>query len=104
LNGREAHPGEKTRTRSTSWPVLAVVCIVLLALLAVVQVPHLHANQTDADQCPLCIVLHSTVPAAIAAPIIVLVPVGAPTPQVEPTPVVVERQSGLFIRPPPLGC
>jgi len=104
LNGREAHPGERSRTRSTSWPALAVMCLVLLALLAVVQLPHLHANQSAADQCPLCIVLHSTVPAAIAAPTIVLVPVGAPTPQVEPAPVVLAGQIRLFIRPPPVGC
>ncbi len=82
----------------------AVVCVALLALLAVVQVPHLHATQNDADHCPICMVLHSTAPAAVATAVVVLVPVGAATPQTEPAPVAVKRQSRLYIRPPPTGC
>jgi hypothetical protein len=70
-------------------------------LLAVAQVAHLHANQTDADHCQLCIVMHSAAPAAAAAAVIVMVQLGAPASQAEPVVVARQRQSRLFIRPPP---
>jgi hypothetical protein len=38
---------------------VTAVCFILLALLAVVQVAHLHSNESDADHCPLCVVMHS---------------------------------------------
>jgi len=78
--------------------------VVLLALLAFVQVTHLHSNQTDADQCPLCIVMHSAAPVAVAVAAIVLVPLGTPAPQAESCPIAHRPQSTLFIRPPPAGC
>jgi hypothetical protein len=104
LTSRYAHRKDNSGTRSGSWPVLAVVCVILVALLAVVQVPHLHATQTDADHCPICIVLHSTAPASVAAAPVLLVQVGTATPAVEPSEVIQKRQSRLFIRPPPFGC
>ena len=53
-------------------PAVAVLCLVLLAMLAVAQVAHLHPNQTDADHCQLCIVMHTVVPAAMAAGVFVM--------------------------------
>lgn len=85
-------------------PVVAGLCLVLLALLAVAQVAHLHTSSTDADHCQLCIVMHTVVPVAVAAAAIVLVHLGASTPQAEPISIARQRQIRLFIRPPPISC
>ena len=85
-------------------PVVAMVCLVLLAMLAVAQVTHLHSSQSDADQCQLCIVMHTVVPVLAAAAVIVIVQLGASTPQAEPIVVARQRQIRLFIRPPPSSC
>jgi len=93
------------RGRATGFlPVVATVCLVLLALLAVAQVAHLHADQTDADHCQLCIVMHTVVPVAAAAAVIVIVQLGASAPQAEPVLIARQRQIRLFIRPPPASC
>jgi hypothetical protein len=97
--GRAKHGGE-----SRSWAVRLLVCVVLVAFLAVVQLPHLHATQNDADHCPLCVVMHSAAPATVAEVAVVMVPVGAPAPQIVPETVPQKRQTRLFIRPPPSGC
>lgn len=83
---------------------IAGLCLVLLAMLAVAQVAHLHANQTDADHCQLCIVMHTAVPTAVAAAIIVIVQLGALAPVADPVFVQRKRQIRLFIRPPPVSC
>jgi uncharacterized membrane protein YqhA len=97
-------PGASRRTRTGLRMPVALVCVVLLALLAFVQVTHLHSNQTDADQCPICIVMHSAAPVTVAAVVVVLVPLGATAPQAEPLSIVRRPESSLFIRPPPAGC
>jgi len=76
----------------------------LLATLAFAQVAHLHSNPTDADHCQLCIAMHTAVPVAAAAVVVVLVPLGASAPQADPIVVVRQPQSRLFIRPPPVSC
>lgn len=81
-----------------------MVCLILLAMLAVAQVTHLHSSQSDADQCQLCIVMHTVVPVAAAAAVIVIVQLGASTPQAQPILVARYRQIRLFIRPPPISC
>src|ERR1700757_1655776 len=59
---------------------IVVVCLALLALLAVVQVAHVHSVDTDADHCPLCVVLHhAAAPVATAAAAVVLVQIEAVT-------------------------
>ncbi|SPE28570.1 exported hypothetical protein [Candidatus Sulfotelmatomonas gaucii] len=80
------------------------MCLVLLALLAVGQVAHLHASQSDADHCQLCIVLHTLAPVAVAGAEVALVRFGAPAPQTDPIVVARQRQFRLFIRPPPVSC
>ncbi len=85
-------------------PAVAMVCLVLLATLAIAQVTHLHSSQSDADQCQLCIVMHTAVPIAAAAAVITIVQLGASTPQTEPSVVARQRQIRLFIRPPPASC
>ena len=84
--------------------VVAVVCLVLLALLVVGQVAHFHPNQSDADHCQLCIVMHTLVPVAADCAEVVLVQFGAPAPQSDPIVVARQRQFRLFIRPPPVSC
>ena len=80
------------------------VSLVLLALLAVAQVAHVHANETDADHCQLCIVMHSLVPIAPLAAAVVMVTVGMFLTQAEPAAVICQRQFRLFTRPPPVSC
>ena len=92
------------RPRPQSWAMRVALCLVLVAFLAVVLVPHLHATQNDADHCPLCVLMHSTAPATVAVAVVVLVPLGTPAPQAEPATVVRKPQTRLFIRPPPSGC
>jgi uncharacterized membrane protein YqhA len=82
----------------------ALLCLVLLALLALVQVAHMHPMGSDADQCPLCVVMHSAAPVAVAAVLIILVSFGAAAPLVEARVVVRRQPSRLFTRPPPAGC
>ncbi|MGB6743926.1 MAG: hypothetical protein WBE38_09715 [Terracidiphilus sp.] len=92
------------RTSSGLRVPVALVCVALLAIMAFVQVTHLHSNQTDADQCPVCVVMHSAAPVTVAAVVVVLVPLGEYAPQAEPQSVTHKPQSSLFIRPPPAGC
>lgn len=92
------------RGRSSFFPVAAALCLVLIALLTVAQVAHLHSTATDADHCPLCIVMHTAAPVAVAAPVIVIVQLGPSAPLAEPIVIARQPQSRLFIRPPPIPC
>ena len=83
---------------------IAAVCLVLLAMLAVAQATHLHASQSDADHCQLCIVMHTTIPAVAAAAIIVMVQLESLAIVAEPVFILRRRQTKLFIRPPPASC
>ena len=80
-----------------------LVCLVLLALLAVAQVAHVHQVDTDADHCPLCIVMHSAAPVAATAAIVVLVQVESAAPVFEAHTVTRHWHPKLFTRPPPNG-
>ena len=91
-------------TQPRRFAVATVVCLVLLALLAVVQVAHVHPLDSDADHCPLCIVMHAVAPVAVAAAVIILVQVGTPAPLLEALAVVRPWHPTLFTRPPPVGC
>jgi uncharacterized membrane protein YqhA len=104
LTAIQAISRRQNRGRSKLFPVVAGLCVVLLALLAVAQVAHLHSNATDADHCQLCIVMHTVVPVAAPAVAIVLVQLGASAPQAEPILIARQRQIRLFIRPPPVSC
>ena len=78
-----------------------VVCLVLLALLAVLQVAHVHPLETDADHCPLCIAMHAVAPVAVAVALILLIQIGTPSPVLEPRSVLRHWHPSLFTRPPP---
>jgi hypothetical protein len=92
------------RGRQKFLPIVAAMCVVLLAFLAVAQVAHLHSSDNDADHCPLCIVMHTAVPVAAVAAAVILVQLGASAPVAEPILIVRQRQSRIFIRPPPVSC
>jgi hypothetical protein len=91
----------KRRTKPGALPVATVVCLVLLALLAVVQVAHVHPVDTDADHCPICIVMHTAAPVAVTAAIVVLVAIDCPAPIFEARTVIRYWHPQLFTRPPP---
>lgn len=96
--------GERGMPKHSFRVAIAVLCLVLLALLTFAQATHLHKNQTAAEHCQLCIAMHSAMPTVSAAAAIILVALGVPTRQAEPTFVVQQRFFRLFIRPPPVSC
>jgi hypothetical protein len=83
---------------------MALLCLALLALLTVAQVAHEHAVTSDADHCPLCIMMHTAAPVAAATPTITLVQVDAAAPVLEVSELSRYWHPQLFIRPPPPGC
>jgi TRAP-type C4-dicarboxylate transport system permease small subunit len=91
----------KRRAGFSALPVVTLVCLILLALLAVAQVAHLHTTDSDADHCPICIMMHSAAPVAIAAAAVVLVQVGRQTLPVAERTAVRYLHPTLYIRPPP---
>lgn|SRR5581483_5198554 len=99
LKGRAQQ--DRTRRGFGRFVAATVVCLVLLALLAVVQVAHVHPLDSDADHCPLCIAIHAVAPVTVAAAIIILVPVGTPVPILEPRAILRHWHPTLFTRPPP---
>lgn len=84
--------------------MFVMVCLALLVLLTVVQVTHVHSVDTDADHCPLCIVLHTAAPVAAAVAVIVLVQIESLSPVVEVGSIGTSWRRQLFIRPPPRLC
>jgi hypothetical protein len=84
--------------------LVTVVCLTLVALLTVVQVAHAHPFDSDADHCPLCIVMHTAAPVAVTAAVVVLVQTESRAPVFEARPVVRHWNPKLFTRPPPAGC
>jgi hypothetical protein len=77
------------------------LCLVLLALLAVVQVAHVHATETAADHCPLCISMHSAAPVASSPAAVALVQIGTPAPVIPVRAAIRNWYPKLFTRPPP---
>jgi len=103
LTGLRTHFGGDSRAKQRALPAAAVVCLVLLALLAVAQVAHLHSLESDADHCPLCIVMHTAAPVAMTAAIVVLVQIESRAPVFEAHSIVRHWHPKLFTRPPPAG-
>ena len=79
----------------------SLICVILLALITVVQVAHVHPAATDSDHCPLCVVMHSAAPVAAVAPTTVFVtgaePIAVPVVHTVARP----WHCSLFNRPPP---
>jgi len=81
------------------WTVL--VCLLVLAVFATIQVTHVHVNEADPSHCTLCMVQQTAAPVAAMAMAIVMVALGASAPIAEPVAVVRYRRERIFIRPPP---
>ncbi len=79
----------------------ALLCLALLVLVSFVQVAHIHSTATDQDHCPLCIVLHSAVPIAAAAAVLILTHIAERTPVLETRAVSLLWRAQRFTRPPP---
>jgi len=103
LTGLQTFFGRKRGVRQSSLPLVTVVCLILLTLLAVVQVVHVHQIDTDADHCPLCIVMHTAAPVAVSAAVVVLVQIENRTPVFEAHTITRHWHPKLFTRPPPSG-
>ena len=98
------HSGERGMTRRNFKVAVTALCLVMLALLAFAQVTHVHPDQSDADHCQLCIVMHTVVPVAASAAVIVIVQLGVSRPHADPIVIARHRQIRLYIRPPPVSC
>jgi hypothetical protein len=103
LIGLQTLLSRNRRAKPGALSVAAVVCLVLLTLLAVVQVAHVHPVDTDADHCPLCIAMHSAAPVAATAAVVVLVQVERAAPVYQTLTISRYWHPQLFTRPPPDG-
>jgi len=85
------------------WVVRAssLLCLLLLTLVTFVQVGHVHPANTDADHCPICVVMHSAAPVAVVAAAILYVRALVPVPVPVFHSVVRHWHCSLFNRPPP---
>src|ERR1022692_1926382 len=79
-----------------------LICLVLLTLLAFVQVAHVHPAATDADHCPICVVMHSAAPVAAVAAAVLILRGSAPIPVPVVHSVVRRWHCTMFNRPPPM--
>jgi hypothetical protein len=103
LTGIQTPLSGNRRAKTGALPVVTVVCLILLTLLAVVQVVHVHQVDTDADHCPLCIVMHTAAPVSVTAPAVVMVAIEHHVPVFEAHTVIRYWHPQLFTRPPPAG-
>lgn len=94
----------KGRDQSRIFVVVALLCLVLLALLSVAQVAHTHQGVSDADHCPLCIVMHTAAPVAATTALVALVQLARTLPIPEVHGVTRHWHPQLFTRPPPSSC
>jgi hypothetical protein len=95
--------GLERRSERKPWAMRAtsLICLLLLTLLTFVQVVHVHPATTDADHCPICVVMHSAAPVAVVAAAIVFVRSSTPVPVRVVHSVVRPWHCTLFNRPPP---
>ena len=101
MTGLQADFSRISRRKPHAFSAAAVLCLALLALLAVVQVAHIHPLDQDADHCSLCIAMHSAAPVAVMAAAVVLVRIGDPAPVAEARAVLRHWHPKLYTRPPP---
>jgi len=84
--------------------VVALVCLALVAMLTVAQAIHTHPDAAAADHCPLCITMHTVVPAAASVAILLLVQFAMARTVFAVRAISRNWDSKLFTRPPPIGC
>jgi hypothetical protein len=91
----------KTQDSVFAMRAMSFVCLLLLVLLTFVQVGHVHPTATDADHCPVCVVMHSAAPVDLVTPAPAVVAVSAPVAMPVAHAVVRLWHCTLFNRPPP---
>lgn len=101
MTGLQADFSGSRRRKPHAFGAAAFLCLVLLALLAVIQVAHIHPLDQDADHCSLCIAMHSAAPVAVMTAAIVLVRMGIPMLVAEARAAVRHWHPKLYTRPPP---
>ena len=99
--GIEQHRNESDGRNPWVVRATSLICLLLLALVTFVQVAHNHPAATDADHCPICVVMHSAAPVATVAPAVVFVRCVAAVPVPVLHLVVRPWHCTLFNRPPP---
>lgn len=103
MKGRKSVVRVLSLAKRRALPAVAVLCLFLLAFLAVTQAVHFHSDPAAEDHCPLCVSMHSVVPLLAVAATVVLIRVGFSRPIIETRPACVRRFSRLVTRPPPFG-
>jgi hypothetical protein len=74
-------------------------------LMGLVHTAGAHSTTSDADRCPLCIMMRSVAPFVVIAAAVVLIRIGTPAPKLlEVRTIVRYWHPTLFTRPPPVGC
>lgn len=105
MTGIRTHLSSDRQPKHAAFRVAVVVCLVLVALLAVIQVTHVHSVDGDSDHCPLCVAMHSLVPLVVMVAAVVLVRIGAASPvSLETRAIIRYWHPTLFTRPPPIAC
>ena len=99
------HLRNDRRSESRTLDLVIVVCLVLLMLLALVHVADGHSTASDTDRCPLCVMMHSVAPFAVAVAAVFLIRIGTQSPKpLKVRKIVRHWHPTLFTRPPPIGC
>lgn len=94
-----------SHSKQSALRVATIVCLVLLAFLAVAQVMHVHESASDADHCSLCVAMHSVVPIVIMLIAVVLVRIETVAPALPDIHAIIRYwHPTLFTRPPPAAC
>ena len=104
LTGLQTHLRGKRGHRKGHLPLAAMLCVLLISLLAFIQVTHEHKIGEDTSHCPLCVLLHSAAPVTPTPAVVVLVPVRIAAPIFKPRALVRYWHPKLLTRPPPDGC
>ena len=92
------------RPKSSTLQLAIVVCLVLLMLIASFHVADAHSAAGDTARCPLCIMMHSVAPLAVAVAAVVLIKIGTQAPKlIEVRSIIRHWHPSLFTRPPPIG-
>lgn len=89
------------RRSSPACLAVAVVCIVLLAMISVVQATHLHQTASEADHCALCVAMHSAAPISFVVATVVVVQLGVFAPLVKAQAPALAWSARHVTRPPP---
>jgi hypothetical protein len=105
LKAIQARTGTDRRPKLNPLQLMIVVCLAVLMVVALVHVADGHSTTSAADNCPVCIVMHSVAPLVVMAVAIVLIRTETPAPEFfEARAIIRHWHPNLFTRPPPACC